>query len=330
MIQASPLGASIEQFQHLYSRIHRELHEVIVGLDHVIEGSLAGLFCGGHVLLEGVPGIGKTLLIKSISNVLGLHCKRIQFTPDLMPSDITGTEVISEDESGRRAFQFKAGPVFSNVILADEINRATPKTQAALLEAMAEAQVTVLDKTYRLPQPFFVLATQNPIELEGTYPLPEAQLDRFLLKLEVPAPTAKDLKEVLLRTTGDVHKEVKSVFSSQAPETIQAMRALVRQVVAPEPLLDILVRIMDLLLPSSENATELTKKYVRFGPGPRGAQSILLVAKFYALREGRIHISVDDIRRASIPALRHRLVVNFQADADGITTDTVIADALRK
>ncbi|MCB0328509.1 MAG: AAA family ATPase [Bdellovibrionales bacterium] len=330
MNQSAAMTGTIEQFQQLYTSIDRELHQTIVGLNDVIEGALAGLFCGGHVLLEGVPGIGKTLLIKSISNVLGIHYKRIQFTPDLMPSDITGTEVLSEDDSGRRAFQFKAGPIFSNVILADEINRATPKTQAALLEAMAEMQVTVLDKTYKLPQPFFVLATQNPIELEGTYPLPEAQLDRFLLKLWVPAPSPSDLKEVLIRTTGERSSVTRSVFGENASETIQSMRYLVRQVVAPEPLLDILVRLIDLLQPTSNGATELSKKYVRFGPGPRGAQSVLLVAKFFALREGRIHLSVDDLRRASVPALRHRIVLNFQADADGVTTDTVIEDALKR
>lgn len=330
MEQAGELSGSIGRFQELYNRIHSELHRTIVGLDHVIEGALAGLFCGGHVLLEGVPGIGKTLLIKSVSTVLGLNYKRIQFTPDLMPSDITGTEVLSEDESGRRTFQFKAGPIFSNVILADEINRATPKTQAALLEAMAEGQATVLDKTYQLPSPFFVLATQNPIELEGTYPLPEAQLDRFLLKLWVPAPSPRELKEVLIRTTGESKSSLQSVFAGNAAETIQAMRMLVRQVVAPEPILDILVRLISLLQPDSPDSTELARKYIRFGPGPRGAQSVLLVAKFFALREGRIHISVDDIRKASIPALRHRVVLNFQADADGITTDAVIEDGLKR
>ncbi|MCI5065325.1 AAA family ATPase [bacterium] len=330
MQHSTPLSATIEGFQEVLSQIEGELHESIVGLDEVIGGVLAGLFCGGHVLLEGVPGIGKTLLIKSVSTVLGIHYKRIQFTPDLMPSDITGTEVLSEDESGRRAFQFTPGPVFSNVILADEINRATPKTQAALLEAMAEAQVTVLNKTYPLPQPFFVLATQNPIELEGTYPLPEAQLDRFLLKLSVPAPSPKELKEVLVRTTGDQKKELHSVFQGDAVAVIGSMRELVRQVVAPEPILDILVRVISLLQPTSAEATEFTKKYVRFGPGPRGAQSVLLLAKFFALRDGRIHISVDDMKRACIPALRHRIVLNFQADADGITTESVIADSVKR
>ena len=330
MEQAAQLSGTIDQFRELYTRIDKELQQAIVGLEDVIEGAMAGLFCGGHVLLEGVPGIGKTLLIKSVSTVLGLNYKRIQFTPDLMPSDITGTEVLSEDESGRRTFQFKAGPIFSNVILADEINRATPKTQAALLEAMAEKQVTVLDKTYQLSKPFFVLATQNPIELEGTYPLPEAQLDRFLLKLWVPAPSSRELKEVLVRTTGEISHSLQSVFSGDAASTIESMRMLVRQVVAPEPILDILVRLIALLQPDSEESTDLAKKYVRFGPGPRGAQSVLLVAKFYALREGRIHISVDDIRRASIPALRHRVVLNFQADADGVSTDDVISDALKR
>ncbi|MCB0321541.1 MAG: AAA family ATPase [Bdellovibrionales bacterium] len=323
--------ASIEQFGELYDRIARELHNVIVGLDEVIEGVVAGIFCGGHVLLEGVPGIGKTLLMKSMSTALGLHYKRIQFTPDLMPSDITGTEVLTEDETGRRAFQFKSGPIFANVVLADEINRATPKTQAALLEAMAERQVTVLDKTYRLPSPFFVLATQNPIEYEGTYPLPEAQLDRFLLKIWVPSPSMSELKEVLVRTTSDNQRVVSPVFSGQnAANTIEAMRGLVRQVVAPEPLLDILVRFISMLQPDGRGTTEMAKRYLRFGPGPRGAQSVLLVSKFYALRAGRIHISADDIQRASVQALRHRVVLNFQAEADGITSDAIILDAFRR
>lgn len=330
MEQSSKLAGTLEEFQHVYAQLERELHKTIVGLDNVIEGALAGVFCGGHVLLEGVPGIGKTLLIKTLSAALGLNYKRIQFTPDLMPSDITGTEVLTEDDSGRRGFQFTAGPVFSHIVLADEINRATPKTQAALLEAMAEAQVTVLNKTYPLPQPFFVLATQNPIELEGTYPLPEAQLDRFLMKLWVPAPAPKELKEVLIRTTGETQAETCSVFTENAESTINSMKYLVRQVVTPEPILDILVRLISLLQGSTDESTQLARQYVRFGPGPRGAQSILLVAKFFAIRDGRIHLSVEDLRRASVPALRHRIVLNFQAEADGVRTDDVIEDALKR
>ncbi|NBW40588.1 AAA family ATPase [bacterium] len=330
MEHSAKLSSALEEFQHIYTQLDRELHKTIVGLNNVIEGALAGIFCGGHVLLEGVPGIGKTLLIKTISAALGLNYKRIQFTPDLMPSDITGTEVLTEDDSGRRGFQFSPGPVFSHIVLADEINRATPKTQAALLEAMAEAQVTVLNKTYPLPQPFFVLATQNPIELEGTYPLPEAQLDRFLMKLWVPAPAPSELKEVLIRTTGESEAKTSAIFTENAESIINSMKYLVRQVVTPEPLLDIVVRLMSLLQADTDDGTELARKYIRFGPGPRGAQSVLLVAKFFAIRDGRIHISVDDVRRASIPALRHRIVLNFQAEADGVRTDDIIADALKR
>ena len=323
------LSDRITKFQSTYEQIASSLGEVIVGMHDAIEGVLAGLFCNGHVLLEGVPGIGKTLLIKSVTEVLGLEYRRIQFTPDLMPSDITGTEVLTEDASGKRVFQFKSGPVFTNIVLADEINRATPKTQAALLEAMAERQVTVLDKTYELPNPFFVLATQNPIELEGTYPLPEAQLDRFLVKLWVPTPAPQELKEVLVRTTGGKTGEVRPVFAAgSAANEIQSIRQLVRHVVSPEPLLDIVVRLVSLLQPDGSTSTEMAKKYVRFGPGPRGAQSVLLLAKFFALRDGRINISSEDIKRAGVPALRHRLVTNFQAEADGVNSDDIIRNAL--
>jgi MoxR-like ATPase len=244
-----------------------------------------------------------------------------------MPSDVTGTQVLTEEAGGSRRFVFKQGPVFANIVLADEINRATPKTQAALLEAMEERQVTVLDQTYPLPQPFFVLATQNPIELEGTYPLPEAQLDRFLVKVLVPAPSSLELKEILARTTGTVAQQVMPVFKpDQALSEIARMQDIVRHVVISDPLQDVLVRIVAALTPGSEFATESVKQYVRFGPGPRGAQSVVLAAKVSALLDGRINISFDDIRQVLHSTLRHRLILQFQAEADGVSADDLIEE----
>jgi MoxR-like ATPase len=296
-------------------------------MEGVLRATLASIFARGHVLLEGAPGLGKTLLVKSLASALGLSFKRVQFTPDLMPSDVTGTQVLTEDAGGARRFVFKQGPVFANIILADEINRATPKTQASLLEAMEERQVTVLDQTYKLPQPFFVLATQNPIELEGTYPLPEAQLDRFLVKILVPSPSSAELKEILRRTTGTNSYEIEPVFTPEiALNEIARMQAIVRHVVVSDPLQEVLVRIIAALTPSSEFAPDDVKRYVRFGPGPRGAQSIVLAAKVNALLDGRINISFDDIREALKPTLRHRLILQFQAEADGVTADDILEE----
>jgi MoxR-like ATPase len=242
-----------------------------------------------------------------------------------MPSDVTGTQVLTEDESGRRSFVFRQGPLFAHIVLADEINRATAKTQAALLEAMEERQVTVLGETYQLSQPFFVLATQNPVELEGTYPLPEAQLDRFLIKLNVSPPAPTDLKEILKRTTGVVVPEARSVFhGSEAVETLNRMKRLVRKVVVAEPLQDVIVRMLSALSPHSEFATPAVKQYVRFGPGPRGAQSVVLMAKVSALIDGRVNLAFEDIRSAILPTLRHRILLNFQADAAGVSADDII------
>jgi MoxR-like ATPase len=314
-----------EEFSATFKALEQELGKVIVGMNDVVRLTLISICAGGHVLLEGVPGLGKTLLVKSIAKVLGLEFKRIQFTPDLMPSDITGTQVLTEDDSGKRNFVFKQGPIFANLVLADEINRATPKTQAALLEAMEERQVTVLDETHKLPVPFFVLATQNPVELEGTYPLPEAQLDRFMFKVIVPAPTSAQLKEILIRTTGVSNVELKPVFAPEASSTrISQFRDLVRGVVVADPIYEVLVRMISALTPGNSFATELTKKYVRFGPGPRGAQAILLASKVNALLDGRFNLSFEDIRSAFLPALRHRIILNFQADADSVTSDQII------
>jgi MoxR-like ATPase len=324
---AHALTQEIEAFRDRFNKIERELAKVIVGNNMIVRSTLGSIFAGGHVLLEGVPGLGKTLLIKSIARVLGLSFKRIQFTPDLMPSDITGTQVLGKDETGERSFIFKPGPLFANIILADEINRATPKTQSALLEAMEERQVTVLDKTYKLPSPFFVLATQNPVDLEGTYPLPEAQLDRFLFKVLVTSPTPEELKEILIRTTGATIPEVRSVFSSEeSAEVVNNMKNLVRKVFIPEPLQEVLIRMIGALTPGTKFATNKVKQYLRFGPGPRGAQAVIMAAKFLAILDGRINVSFDDMRVVLPPALRHRLILNFHAEAEGITSDAIIAE----
>jgi MoxR-like ATPase len=324
---AAALDRAIGDFQSAFARIEQEVGKSIVGMNDVVRGVLATVCARGHVLLEGVPGLGKTLLVKSIAKALGLSFKRVQFTPDLMPSDVTGTQVLTDDGSGQRRFVFKQGPIFANIVLADEINRATPKTQSSLLEAMEERQVTVLDETHQLPQPFFVLATQNPIENEGTYPLPEAQLDRFLMKLLVPAPSSKELKEILSRTTGTTSAEVQSVFPpEEAAEYIASMQRIVRHVVVSDPMHEVIVRLISALTPSSEFATPKVKKYVRFGPGPRGAQSLVLAAKVSALLDRRINLSFEDIRGAIKQTLRHRLILNFQAEADNVTADDLIEE----
>jgi MoxR-like ATPase len=321
------LDRAIDEFQGAFSKIELEVGKALVGMNDVIRSSLSAVCARGHVLLEGVPGLGKTLLIKSLSRALGLSFKRIQFTPDLMPSDVTGTQVLTEDGTGVRRFVFKEGPLFANIVLADEINRATPKTQSALLEAMEEKQITVFDTTYQLPRPFFVLATQNPIELEGTYPLPEAQLDRFLLKVHVTPPSSKELKEILARTTGTSASEVSPVFPpEEARQRIESMQSIVRHVVIADPMQEVIVRIISALTPSSNFATPRVKQYVRFGPGPRGAQAIVLAAKVSALLDHRINLSFDDIRAVIKPALRHRLILNFQAEADSVTADDLLEE----
>jgi MoxR-like ATPase len=325
-LSSGELKRAVQEFNDTFSAISAELSRVIVGNRDIVEGTLSAIVAGGHVLLEGVPGLGKTLLVKSIARTIGLSFKRIQFTPDLMPSDVTGTQVLSEDESGRRTFKYKPGPIVANIVLADEINRATPKTQAALLEAMEERQVTVLGETHKLPQPFFVLATQNPVELEGTYPLPEAQLDRFLIKLLLKSPTAEDLKEILSRTTGANVPEVRAQLVERPEVTIQEMRALAREVVVPEPMQDVLVRMMLSLTPSSDYASDKVRRYVRFGPGPRGAQATVMMAKVLALRDGRLNVSFEDLRKVVVPCLRHRLLLNFQAEADEVTADDLLIE----
>jgi MoxR-like ATPase len=276
------------------------------------------------VLLEGVPGLGKTLLVRTLADALELPFSRIQFTPDLMPSDVTGTNMITEGPSGRR-FEFQSGPIFAHVVLADEINRATPKTQSALLEAMQEHAVTVGRHTYPLPSPFFVLATQNPIEMEGTYPLPEAQLDRFFFKLRVSAPDRKSLHRILDLTTGAEEPVLRAVLGR---ERVLEMRRLIREVPVARPVQDFVVRLVEATHPERTTDDEV-KRYVRFGSSPRGAQALLLAAKVRALRAGRFSPSFEDVRRAALPALRHRILLNFEGEADGVDADTVVERLLR-
>jgi MoxR-like ATPase len=317
----------IAAFREHFLAIETEISRAIVGQTDTLRQTLTAIFAGGHVLLEGAPGLGKTLLVRSIAETMGLSFNRIQFTSDLMPSDITGTQVLTEDADGRRSFVFQQGPVFANIVLADEVNRAGPKTQSALLEAMEEKQVTVLGVTRKLPNPFFVLATQNPIELEGTYPLPEAQLDRFIFKLLIKGPSTSELKEILSRTTGETSVQLRPVLPpEQTAQRILNMRHLVRQVVVSPVIQDVLVGMMFALTPDSPNCTDNVRQYVRFGPGPRGAQSVLLAAKVYALLDNRINLAYEDIKAVLIPALRHRLILNFQAEAEGITADDLVAE----
>ncbi len=319
------LEDSISNFKSKFNSLKNEIKKVIVGMDDIIDFTLASIFANGHVLLEGVPGLGKTLLVKTIAKVLGLDFKRIQFTPDLMPADLTGTLILSEDENGKKDFVFKQGPLFSNIILADEINRATPKTQSALLEAMEEKQISSFNTTYKLNAPFFVLATQNPIELEGTYPLPEAQLDRFLVKLILNVPTDSELKDILERTTGSKESKL-SALSKDSKKEIEEMKSLVKEVVISESLLDVVVRMIGALNPKNDFAPSKVKTYVSFSPGPRGAQAVIMLAKVFALLDGRINISFEDIKKAFLPALRHRVILNFQADVNNITTDLIISE----
>ena len=321
-----------ENFQELFHRLESEVSKVIVGHDDVIRKVLIAFFAGGHVLLEGVPGLGKTLLVKSLSQVLGMSFKRIQFTPDLMPSDIVGTQVLAESD-GRREFQFKKGPIFAHVVLADEINRATPKTQSAVLEAMEEKQVTVFGESYALESPFMVLATQNPIELEGTYPLPEAQLDRFFFKLLVAPPSPAELKEILQRTTGAESADVSRVLSADGVELLGGMNQLLRQVLIAPPIEDYVVRLIHATQPGSSNgdpAASPVKQYLRFGSSPRGAQSVILGAKGNALAEGRVHVSYEDVAKVVYPALRHRIILNFQAEAENVNADQILGALVKQ
>ncbi len=312
---------AVTEFQTRINMVKAQMARVIVGQEQIVEGVLMCLCAGGHVLLEGVPGLGKTLLVRTLAGSLGMDYSRIQFTPDLMPADVTGTNIIAETPEGRKEFQFQRGPVFTNILLADEINRATPKTQSSLLEAMQEHSVTVAGTTYKLAQPFMVLATQNPIEMEGTYPLPEAQLDRFLFKMKVYFPTLEELNEILDRTTSSGFDEPDRVLDG---EQILALRRLVREVVIAPHVQEYAVRLVLGTHPDNEFAPPEVRKYARYGSSPRGAQALILTAKVRALLEGRFNVAQEDIEFVARPALRHRIILNFEAQAEGVEADALV------
>ncbi len=317
--------AQAEQFREQYQKIKTEVAKVIVGHEEIVHGVLTCMMIGGHCLLEGAPGLGKTLLVRTLAKALHLDFNRIQFTPDLMPADILGTNMVVESPDGRRSFEFQKGPIFTQICLADEINRATPKTQSAMLETMQEGTVTVAGVRYELKQPFFVLATQNPIEQEGTYPLPEAQLDRFLFKLNVGYSGRDDLCTILDRTTKGISVEPENVLGG---EEILEMQDLVREVILADHLRDYIVRLTLATHPEGELATEITNQFLRWGASPRGAQTLALASKVRALLEGRFNVSFEDVRRVYLPAMRHRVILNFEAQAEGISTDQVLLEIL--
>jgi MoxR-like ATPase len=331
MSKATPLRP--EEFRKTFAELLEALHRVIVGQNEVIERLLVAFFAGGHVLLEGVPGLGKTLLAKSFAHTLGLSFKRIQCTPDLMPADILGTQLVVERE-GRKAFEFSKGPVFTHILLADEINRATPKTQSALLEAMGEHQVTVSGSTFRLEEPFFVIATQNPIEMEGTFPLPEAQLDRFLFKIFVGYPSPADLSQIIRQTTTTEAAPAPSVLpSGEAQAWILAARHLVREVLVASAVEEYVVRLVTATRPSEDGGGSPAKRdenpanrLLRYGASPRGAQAVLMGAKVLALIDGRVNVSFDDVNRVLLPALNHRVVLSFEAEADRRSASDILTE----
>jgi len=327
--QTSP-DQRVAEFRDVFKRAEQEVSRVIVGHQEVIRKLLTALFCGGHILIEGVPGLGKTLMCKTAADTLGLSFKRIQFTPDLMPSDIIGTQVLTEHD-GRREFQFKPGPIFAHMVLGDEVNRATPKTQSAVLEAMEERQVTVFGVTYKLDPPYIVLATQNPIELEGTYPLPEAQMDRFLFKVIMNPPRPEELREILNRTTGTEVRKPEPIFDPKlAPQAIESLKALVREVMVAEPLERYIIGIVSACTPNTPGAIPEVSQYLRFGPSPRGAQALMLCSKVNALLEGRVSVGYEDIDDAIVPCLRHRLLRNFQAEAENVTTESILEQVRKR
>jgi MoxR-like ATPase len=318
---AAEVNLTPEEFRDTVLMIEEQVGRVIVGQQELIRQSLITLLSAGNALLEGVPGLGKTMLVRTIAQVVDCDFARIQFTPDLMPADIVGTNLIVEDENGRRQFQFEPGPIFTNLVLADEINRATPKTQSAMLEAMQEHSVTVAKSTRQLPEPFFVLATQNPLEMEGTYPLPEAQLDRFFFKIIVPFPSVEELVEIANRTTSSEIPLAEKVASGK---TIISMQNLARALPITDEVTAFAARLIKSTHPIELDAPPVVRDYVRYGASPRGLQAMILAGKISALMDGRFNVAYDDIRNASLPALRHRLILNFEAQAEGISTDQII------
>jgi len=320
------IASQIDQFTEQFQRAKAEIHKVIVGNDEIIDGTLISLLSKGHVLLEGIPGIGKTKIVATVADVLHLVFSRIQFTPDLMPGDIVGSDVVHESDTGEKHLAFQRGPIFTNILLADEINRATPKTQSALLEAMQERSVTVGTTTHRLPPPFFVLATQNPLEMEGTYPLPEAQLDRFFYKLRIMYPPPDDMHEIMDRTT---RREEPTATTVLDQDQILAMRDTARSVPIARPVQDYAIRLTLATHPRTPHAHAMTEKYVRFGASPRGTQTLVIGGKVNALLNGRVHVSCEDIRAMALPALRHRVLLNFEGEAERIDTDMIISAIIK-
>jgi MoxR-like ATPase len=321
------VAQSIDQFRQRFSRIMEEVGRRIVGHEDIVSGTVTSLLAGGHVLLEGIPGVGKTSLVHTLADVLHLKFSRIQFTPDLMPADIVGTNIVQEHSHGGTFFEFQPGPIFANVVLADEINRATPKTQSALLEAMQDVSVSVGRQTYKLEQPFLVLATQNPLEMEGTYPLPEAQLDRFFFKLKVGYPSEDAMHGIIERTTKDSDLTVNRIVDGA--EILQ-MRHVARSVPIARPVQAFAIRLTLASHPSSEYATPLVKRYVRYGASPRAAQALVLAAKIHAINRGQAFVSVEDVRSAGLPALRHRILLNFEGEADEVDTDSIVQELLER
>ncbi|MBM3464983.1 MAG: AAA family ATPase [Armatimonadetes bacterium] len=319
------IEARVAQFQATFDAIRKEMHKVIVGQEEVVERVLTAVVAGGHVLLEGVPGLGKTVLVKTLGQVLDLSFSRIQFTPDLMPADICGTNIVVED-GGLRGFQFQPGPIFAHFVLADEINRATPKTQSALLEAMQERSVTVAGVVRQLSEPFFVMATQNPIEMEGTYPLPEAQVDRFLFKLIVAFPNVPQLVSILSRTTAGTDVTLEKTADGRA---ILQMRRLSREVLLSDAVAEYVARLISATHPDHPDAPSSVKQFVRYGSSPRGAQSVVVAAKVHALRQGRFNVACEDVRAVAVPALRHRIIRSFEGEAEGVSTDTLVGEIVK-
>jgi MoxR-like ATPase len=326
-MEQAPARERVEEVRRNIAGLKQEIGRTIVGNHSIVEGILVCLVCGGHALLEGVPGLGKTTLIKRLGQALDLKTSRIQFTPDLMPADIIGTNVLIQDDESHRTVRFQHGPVFANIVLADEINRATPKTQSALLEAMQERTVTAAGTTYALEPPFIVLATQNPIEMEGTYPLPEAQMDRFFFKLSLEYPSAEEISQIIDRTTAAEEPVTSRVLDRGS---ISAMKALVREVPIAAPVKDYAIRLSLATRPGTPLATELVGRYVRYGASPRGPQSLVLAAKAMALFDGRMHAGFQDVRAVTRQALGHRILLNFEGEAEGITAEKLLDDVVER